>query len=271
MLIVTAGDHRFREMILASQRQAAAFGYRFQAYDLGGLGFGEEYNFDLAAAGFQLGLAGSGSPSQERFARDGIYSELEAGRFTRALHKPWMVQQHLNGATDFIVYLDGDAMLLSSIDEVVSDDYDVGLVLRADGDISFSPHTSGQINAGVMFLANSDGARIFVDLWTRETRQARNDQVALNNLVGLGNAGWQAAQRRRWWQRHRPTKWVFNTSGIPRELNVDGVRFRLFDFTYNCFAAPLPPAAKIAHFKGPQKARFDEFRLLCQRLNYVAA
>ena len=40
---MTAGDHRFREMILASKTQAERFGYRFAPYDLGGLGFGEPW------------------------------------------------------------------------------------------------------------------------------------------------------------------------------------------------------------------------------------
>ncbi len=309
MIVLTAGDHRFRDMIRVSQRQAESFGYEFLAYDLGGLGMGRAFEFDVAQLNFGeqssdafnsdgLKIDRSGKslwrsitgfvsgcfsrrskssenlgerPSQTRFSRDGVYLELEAGRFTRALHKPSIIQNCLAEPNDFVTYLDGDAILLSRIDEVASGAYDIGLVLRPDGDVSWSPHTSGQINAGVMFFANNDAARHFVHEWAAETVRARNDQVAVNQMLGLGNAGWKQVTRRWSWRKKR-TQWRFDSGALPRELQAYGARVRLYEPAYNCYTAPLPADAKIVHFKGPaNKARFDEFSFLCRRLNLHAA
>lgn len=303
MIVLTAGDDRFREMILASQRQTEACGYKFEVFDLGGLGFGRNYTFDLSACGFYEVKASADAdaprrgksnglrnwiasvfrrnkqlrpkkeplmPSQERFAKEGCYLELEAGRFSRALHKPWLIEQCLRNANDFILYLDGDAMLLGRVDQMLIGGYDIGLVLRPNGDVTWSPHTSGQINAGVVVCAPTQGARDFVEMWKRQTVAAKNDQVALNELLGLGNDGWRVADPRP--SRKRRPKHVFDSAGLPRMLDVQGVRIKLFEYTYNCYTSPLPNDAKIVHFKGDEnKRRFDEFQFLCGKLGYEAA
>ena len=104
----------FKSVINETVRQAEKFGYTPVVYDLGSLGMGERYHV-----------------KDKTFEREGYYSaEIQKGYKSKSLFKPEIVRDCLSRYKDFTVYLDGDATLYDKIDEVVEDEYDIGVTLR---------------------------------------------------------------------------------------------------------------------------------------------
>ena len=101
--------------------------------------------------------------------------------------KPRVILDALNNWEDFIVYLDSDVRIKQPIDEIVGD-YDVGITTH---DVKF--HTgeerylniTGYLNAGVIFLNNTDKAKEFVKRWIEYVRNSKtgSDQEALTNFL----------------------------------------------------------------------------------------
>ncbi len=232
-------------MIALSERQSAGLGYRSLVYDLGGLDGhpGGRIPFDYRRIA---------EPILVRSFRDrGFYQEIQPGWRTRALHKPFIVADCLERGEDLVTYLDGDAILLSRIDEVRSGDYDLGLVTRPDGETTGHPEMTGLVNAGVMFFANTAATRGFVESWIHSTRLLRNDQLALNALLFQETDCWQPLPEEGGWR--------FAGDEAPETLSIDGLTVRLFDPSYNSYLFPLPATAKIAHFKGKERRWVDGF------------
>lgn len=160
MIVLTAGDSNFREMISISWEQAEKFGYDFLAYDLNDLGFGELFLV-----------------KPESFARNPI---------PPCYHKPMIVADCLRNIEDGVqvIYLDGDAILNAPVDEVFRDEFDVGVTLRKkDEQGTACPKITGYIQAGVMFFVNSQKVRGFVSNWEEATKEFGSDQWALNELL----------------------------------------------------------------------------------------
>lgn len=161
MKFVTAGNARFRPIVDQWVQHVTALGLSYEVYDLGGLGYGtpfEEPNLD--------------------FQRDGVYRTQHTAWETRALFKPRVVSRELSTACDeTICWLDADAWIVAPID--ASGDYDIGVCKRKGG----NPDKFGRYNAGVVFFQPTDAARIFVQVWSRVTKELGNDQVALNELL----------------------------------------------------------------------------------------
>lgn len=245
MIILTAGDHRFRSMIGLCRAQAERFGYEFRYCDLGRLDLGSEgrIRFDDSL------LAGGGM--NERFAAKGYYLELEGGWRSHALHKPILVRECLRQGGETIAYLDGDAIPAAPLDEVMTRDYDVGVVMRPRGELTDMPEYSGVINAGVLFFRNTRRARELVEKWIVRTRALGNDQRALNEILFPGVECWHPFEE----------DWRYHTHLRPGLFAVGGLEVRLFDFRFNCFTAPLPRGYKILHFKGDYRRHFDPWWL----------
>ena len=243
MIILTAGNYRFKSMIKTSLRQAKKFGYETAVYDLGDLGFGKSFIVENAS-----------------FHKKGYYWKVEGvtDRQTRAVHKISVIKDCLNNYSDFTVYLDGDAILVDSIDEVAAD-YDIGLTVRPLEEVNERRKCfgttredlfNGYINAGVMFFNNTKAARRFIDIWSREAEKLKNDQAALNSIL----------------QGHFP----LNTG---QTITLDGVRIRTFDtriynFYYFDKYKPLYYAtvknmdiknAKILHFKNDRRQYYEAY------------
>jgi len=237
--ILTAGNFKFKTMLETNIKQARKYGYESIVYDLGGLGFGKPFEID-----------------NKSFHEKGYYWIIDEStdRQTRAFHKTAMVKDCLDNTKDFVVYLDGDAILVDKIDEILGD-YDVGITVRPPEEVR-ATHTrfsgkqdiiDGYINAGVIFFNNTEATLRFVDRWTQETEKLMNDQAALNSLL----------------QKHFPLK-------PNQSIELEGTKIRTFDTRlYNWYyfdkAADLlykdvkntnEKRAKIIHYKSGRIRRY---------------
>ncbi len=216
MLIVTAGNHKYKGWLRKFKANTDARGYKCVIYDLGGLGFGEKHEVN-----------------DESFQKFGFYNKVLPTWKTRALHKPSIVRRALEH-NDFTIYVDADTSIVGSLDEVPGD-YDVGITVRRPGELQLEPlplHRTimGCINAGVMFFNNTQATRDFVERWANKTMEVQNDQAALNELVN-------------------PRK---KTLKADEKLTVHDVRFKTFtSMIYNFYYFPDQPPAnvKIMHYK----------------------
>lgn len=232
MIILTAGnsnegDHigrmndkfSFRSIIIGTMENASKYGYRTEVYDLGKLGIGEPYNIE-----------------DETFRTKGYFTEISGGYRSKSLFKPDIVKHCLEKHREFTVYLDGDALLCDRIDEVATNDYDIGVTLRRFSEIENEWHKENidivkYVNAGVIFFNPTEATSRFVDLWMKTTVEVKNDQKALNQLVCPD---------------HYPETDSIHT--------LNGVRIKYFSgdqYNFYYFDESLSRNIKILHFKGP--------------------
>lgn len=139
MLIVTAGsDHnpKYKITIPFCEESCKKRGYKFQAYDLGGLGFGTPVSDERMSSRFKT---------------------------LRYAIKPELILRSLNETEEeFVVWIDGDATLIGSLDELESDDsFDVGVTVRPKSDNQKTTY----INAGVLFFKNNEASNKFLQDW----------------------------------------------------------------------------------------------------------
>jgi len=235
VIILTAGNSRFKKMIKTSIKQSKKLGYTPSVYDLGGLGFGKPFGVENAL-----------------FHEKGYYWNVKGviGRKTRGFHKMSIIKDFLENNSEFTVYLDGDAILVDKIDEVKGD-YDIGLTVRPQEEVEEVRRAcggtkdilDGYINAGVIFFNYTEGALRFIDIWEKEAQRLRNDQKGLNSL--LKN---------------------FFPLEANKFINLEGVKIRTFDTrTYNCYYFDVSKSllpfskseyakkAKILHFKSDMR------------------
>jgi len=196
--VVTAGDSKYRDIIQASQERTLRFGYEIIVYDLGGVGFGREYEV-----------------GREAFAGKPI-----AGCF----HKPKVIKDCLHGLGKGgrLVYLDADAVLNAPINDVFGG-FDVAVTLRRRAWVGGGPcpRFTGYVQAGVLFFVNSQRTRDFVDEWDEATVRYGSDQRALNEMIDPYTD----------WQNYNVT---INVGGVRvRILHVDSYNFYHFEEGYS--------------------------------------
>jgi len=139
MLIVTAGSNhnpKYERTIRYCKKECNKYGYKFQVYDLGGLGFGTPI---------------SDVRMESKF------------RTLRYAIKPELVLKSLNTTNEeFVAWIDGDATLIGNIDELEADkSFDIALTVRPKREIK----KSNYINAGVFFCKNNDRSKKFLSDW----------------------------------------------------------------------------------------------------------
>lgn len=209
----------FKSVIQDTARKAEELGYKPVIYDLGSLGLGEPYKV-----------------VDESFTAKGYYEkEVLKGYKSRSLFKPDMVKHCMARHRDLIVYLDGDAQLVDSIDEVNTDDYDVGVTLRDESEFVsqwYREHfkIAKYVNAGVIFFNSTSSASHFINSWQQLTHHIGNDQAALNELTSPS---------------------YYPEPGSVEIIN--DVRIKYFpckQYNFYYFDEGLVPHIKIMHFKG---------------------
>jgi hypothetical protein len=209
----------FRGVIQRTVDKAREFGYTPVVYDLGNLGMGEPLNID-----------------DKTFNEKGYYEkEVIKGYKSKSLFKPRMVRTCMNARNDLIIYLDGDAQLCDSLEEVEGDDFDVGVTLRDPDELESEWHQEHMeivkyINAGVIFFNPTPATKLFIDEWEKCTEEVGNDQMALNKLTC---------------PEYYPEPYSI--------LTINGVRIKYFpcmQFNYYYFDEKYEPNIKVMHFKG---------------------
>ena len=146
-----------------------------------------------------------------------------------------MVKICMEEHNELTIYLDGDAQLCGSLDEVEGDDYDVGVTLRNPHELEIEWHQQYMeivkyVNAGVIFFNATPATKSFIDTWQKCTEEMGNDQMALNKLTCPD---------------YYPE--------IYSILTIKGVRIKYFPcnhFNYYYFEEKFEPDVRIMHFKG---------------------
>ncbi|WP_224957136.1 putative nucleotide-diphospho-sugar transferase [Geomonas subterranea] len=209
----------FRKVISHTVAVAQRQGYTAEVYDLGELGMGEPF-----------------SVTDETFAAKGYYGkEVVGGYKSKSLFKPGLVRLSMAKHDDLVVYLDGDAQLRAGLDEIDTDDYDVGVTLRDAGELESEWHKKHMeivrfVNAGVIFFRPTRQAEDFVARWSCLTDELGNDQMALNRLCCPDRY---------------PAPWSVHV--------LDGVRVKYFPgriYNFYYFPEMFSGGAKVLHFKG---------------------
>ncbi len=216
-MIVTAADYNFREYVETSRYQAKKLGYPMRIFDLGGLGFGEKFEV-----------------SKTNKRHNGNWK-------IKSPYKPNLIEHVLSSGVNFVVYLDADAILVKSIEEVLGK-YDIGLTVRRNIEpnqqIIHNEYT-GQINAGVLFFYNTMATKQFVTKWKQLTNQNNCDQVVLNRML-------------------TPVNLEKNTIVKHQDLEIKC----LDTDTYNFYYFPENyESAKILHFKTGSRNYFEKYKL----------
>lgn len=210
----------FRGVIQKTIDRAEEFGYTSVVYDLGKLGMGKPLVVE-----------------DKSFNEKGYYEkEVINGYKSKSLFKPKMVKTCMDEHNDLIVYLDGDAQLCGSLEEVEGDDFDIGVTLRDSDELESEWHQEHMeivkyINAGVIFFNPTPAAKSFIDEWEKCTEEMGNDQMALNKLACPENYP--------------------EANSV---LTINGVRIKYYpcmQFNYYYFEEKYEPNIKIMHFKGP--------------------
>ncbi|GAI99695.1 unnamed protein product, partial [marine sediment metagenome] len=141
---------------------------------------------------------GKGIPfkiTDKSFQEKGHYGVIYREYCSTGVHKPFImadVFDRINdddfdgiNNNDFIVYLDADLLLLKSIDEIINDNYDIGVIQRSiGGKITVYPKYFGNLCAGVMFFNNTAAAKRFIEVWKLSVMYTNSDQYSLNLLLG---------------------------------------------------------------------------------------
>lgn len=223
-VIVTAGTEAYRPVIMRQLHHASILGVQSVIFDLGGLGMGQRWDVKDA-----------------NFLREGVYWR-DGGWPTKAIHKPGilldLITQRPSDESHY-VYLDADAIPLDRLD-LPHQDFDVGVTWRPHAERKPEGHPYhtylGCVNAGVVFFRGA--ARPFLEEWTRRTLLARNDQYALNSMIG-------------------------DKLRVGEVREVEGVKVRCFGPEWNqTFAAkdtPLELTTRIVHFKSQSWDKYAAF------------
>lgn len=216
MTIITAGSKKFKGLIEASQRQAKKYGYPILVYNLRGLGFGIPFKASFRKT--------KGIP------------------IIKNLWKPTLLIDAYKRIKDKMVWLDGDAVLWNSIDEVKYD-FDIGVTLRRQSEIesALTPQLTGYLNSGVVFINHTKKALEFLKEWEECCKTAFTDQQAITVMIS------------------EVTGWTKYNTVIKRK----GVRIKIFTTDkYNCyyFKEKLNSTDnRILHFKGDIRGVSQEF------------
>lgn len=219
MTIVSAANSKYKQIILDSIEKTKKAGYSTSVYSIdNSLGFGQSF----LTKDFLNDLAKSPRRSFNGF-------------FGRIIYKPYIIEQALREKNDFIVWLDADAYIVKNIDEVKSNEYDVGFTLRRYSERALSPIPiwSGFINAGVCFFNNTEKTKEFISLWKRKLFDTDNfsDQEAINRIL-LNSCD-------------------FSYDCYNKIFEVDGIKIKIFktdeyNFYYN---EPVGENVKIIHLR----------------------
>ena len=105
----------------------------------------------------------------------------------KILNKLAIIKYHNDTVNQKFIFLDADAFLVGSIDELLNDDFDIGLTVRRKDEISYETNSCRLLNTGViLFLGKHESNRAIIDEWSLEsskTTEAIIEQTSLSRLI----------------------------------------------------------------------------------------
>ena len=149
--IITAADQNFKDFVTKCAESSRYLGYNTVVYDLGGLGFGKKFKGKVSD---QIGAK---IPCKPSIIFDAMCNTPK---------------------DEYIVWIDADVIMWERIDEITQTQFDIGVTGRKPK----QKENDLPINAGVVFIRNSNSAEKFVKKWVSVCESATSDQVELNKL-----------------------------------------------------------------------------------------
>ena len=116
----------------------------------------------------ELGIGTPFTIEDSSFSKKGHYEEeVIKGYKSESLFKPEMVKICMEEHNELTIYLDGDAQLCGSLDEVEGDDYDIGVTLRDSHELESEWRQQHleivkYVNAGVIFFNATPATKSFI-------------------------------------------------------------------------------------------------------------
>ena len=124
------------------------------------------------------------------------FQSLEKKKDFYMCQKPQCILDCFDRTNNSLVFLDGDAILIDSIDEELENEFDVGVTLRPKIQIERMSNDGVEmlLNAGVIiFNCLPEKAKIFVESWLDQIDQmdvfGLREQTALSKLIRRSNEG----------------------------------------------------------------------------------
>jgi len=206
IITVVAGDKNFIHYTTMAAKHSEVLGYPTRVYDLGGLGFGKPFEARVSP---QIGAK---IPSKPNIIRDTLDDV---------------------GDNDVVVWIDADALILERIDEILEEDFDIGVTVRQPK----GKENDLPINAGIVFVRKTSAALKFVDEWIKLCETGVSDQQELNKLCQV-------------------TTKDLDTSVTRHNTLIHVFQCRIYNNSY--FAKKPVPHAKIKHYKSKLRHLFPE-------------
>lgn len=251
MKVIVAGNSRMISYIVYCISSIKQVGYPVVVFDLGGLGFGEQYFID-----------------NHSFQTTGYYHKFDEKHSAPSIHKPELIKKFFVDSGEPFLYLDADIIMMKKVDELFGD-FDIGLTVRPDWEMEkiipfeVSPIYSGYINAGVMSFNNTPQTLSFIEEWEQMTEETGDDQKALNIMLKdyfpliAGGTIERKGVKYRFFDTQRYNHYYFKYTEMHRKKNV----------TSKDIAVPWKEAS-ILHFKGRARQDFDKILKLIKKEFY---
>jgi len=188
--ILIASDINLIQFVNPCVQSIRNCGYEPIIYDLGGLNFGIPFEADT--------------------------SDKSLRKFPK---KPQVIKHALEklSKNSWLAWLDIDCIMKLPIDEVISQDFDVGLTFRKN-----------HINSGVNFWKHSTQTLDFLDMWAAQSLNMGGDQNGLNSICKITD------------------KFL-----IDKTVDINNTKVKIFDARIynNFFFKKNQDCAKILHYK----------------------
>ena len=159
------------------------------------------------------------------------------------IQKPFCMLDCAKRIKGKLVFLDADALLLSSIDRILEEDFNIGVTLRRPNEICLKKNKCAALNSGVIFFNSAESKTIyFLEKWIERmncTHELLIEQTALTRMIENFD--------RKVFESYGSTVLFRNDKG-------DFINVRVLpcdEYNYNWIEMGVDyDSVKIAHFKG---------------------